>query len=35
MKCPVCNGDGFYVGDKGYEIQCPYCDGKGETDEYE
>jgi DnaJ-class molecular chaperone len=28
--CPVCGGDGFFIGDDDAEIQCETCDGTGQ-----
>lgn len=29
--CSLCNGEGYAIDHKGYEVPCPYCNGTGET----
>lgn len=29
VSCKLCGGDGYYTGNRGNQIQCPQCAGKG------
>lgn len=32
-NCTACEGKGYYIGDKGYELLCECCQGTGKQDE--
>lgn len=29
--CSLCNGEGYAIDQKGYEVPCPFCNGTGDS----